>query len=453
MNPAYSKTAEADSGSPDAAFAPFLSRLRETPPSNERLPLRDGEGQAPAEAESNDAKTEAPAAQTSDQEQPVDANVRQPSSGTQAADEPSVASVQPAAAAQIGNESSVAPSQPAAAVQTGNESSTAPSQPAAAVQTGNASIAAPLPPAAAVQKEEPQAQGSAQALPVVADDGEKTADEGKKAETRISAALAEAGGEEDGPAPDVELPEAESVRAGKDVKAGRHGQEDENAPQKPVASKEGSGAQQPQQRGAALSNPNDGEGRSSQTLPPARSDASNGAGNPAPSQALPQGGDGAAPGQQNMTATAAIDHAARGMDKAEVHPLSRLQAAHSAEPVDHTFSIVRHGNHLAVQIEPGGLGKIDINLSLEQGLVNARIHVADPATRNLIENNMQQILDALLKEGVSVGGLSVALKQNGARDGANSGERGDSPDSSEAAPQAMSGAASPAPRGRVNIFV
>ncbi len=56
-------------------------------------------------------------------------------------------------------------------------------------------------------------------------------------------------------------------------------------------------------------------------------------------------------------------------------------------------------------------GKPIFNLSLDQGVVNAQIQVSDPAARNLLENNMQQIINTLMHEGVAVGGFSVSLKQ------------------------------------------
>ena len=94
----------------------------------------------------------------------------------------------------------------------------------------------------------------------------------------------------------------------------------------------------------------------------------------------------------------------------------RQQAVEPAELFDHTLSIVKDGSRLVVRLEPDGLGKLDINLSLEKGIVNAQIQVSDDTVRNLIENNVQQMVSALLKEGLSVGGFSVSLNQNGTWD-------------------------------------
>jgi len=89
------------------------------------------------------------------------------------------------------------------------------------------------------------------------------------------------------------------------------------------------------------------------------------------------------------------------------------RAADPVEPFDHTVSIIRDGNRLAVKLEPEGLGKLNINLSLDRGTVHAHIQVADDAARNVIQDNMQQIVESLMKEGLSVGGFSVSLKNGG----------------------------------------
>lgn len=75
------------------------------------------------------------------------------------------------------------------------------------------------------------------------------------------------------------------------------------------------------------------------------------------------------------------------------------------------FFVNANGNRIAVTLEPEGLGKLNINLSLNQGLVNAHIQAADPAAKNLLETNMHEILNTLMKEGVAVGGFSVSLRQ------------------------------------------
>jgi flagellar hook-length control protein FliK len=73
----------------------------------------------------------------------------------------------------------------------------------------------------------------------------------------------------------------------------------------------------------------------------------------------------------------------------------------------------REGNQLSITLKPEGLGKLDINLSLDRGLLNAQIHVSDPAIKTLLENNLQQLVNSLTHEGLSVDGFSVSLRNNG----------------------------------------
>jgi flagellar hook-length control protein FliK len=87
-------------------------------------------------------------------------------------------------------------------------------------------------------------------------------------------------------------------------------------------------------------------------------------------------------------------------------------------------SISRDGNHLAITLKPEGLGKLDINISLEKGLLNAQIQVSDPSVKHLIENNLQQIVNTLMHEGLNVSGFSVSLRQGAPEDGSNSGLNG-----------------------------
>ncbi len=72
--------------------------------------------------------------------------------------------------------------------------------------------------------------------------------------------------------------------------------------------------------------------------------------------------------------------------------------------------VAKAGNRLEVSIEHGNLGKLNIDLSVEKGALNVHINASDKAVRELIENNIQHIVDSLAKEGVSISGFSVSLK-------------------------------------------
>jgi flagellar hook-length control protein FliK len=62
-------------------------------------------------------------------------------------------------------------------------------------------------------------------------------------------------------------------------------------------------------------------------------------------------------------------------------------------------------------------GRLNINLSLNRGVVNVHINTADNAVKEFIENNIQSIVNALAEEDVSVGGFSVGLKGRKSHEG------------------------------------
>jgi flagellar hook-length control protein FliK len=152
---------------------------------------------------------------------------------------------------------------------------------------------------------------------------------------------------------------------------------------------------------------------------------------------------------QPQTYTAGI----RGMDSTEGSQHTRLQTTDPVEQHDNTVSIIKEGTRLAVRLEPEGLGKLDINVNLKNGMVHTQISVHDDATKNLIDNNMHQIMDTLLKAGLSVGGFSVSLHKGDVWEQAaqNNREQGDQGTVISSASVAESARA--AVRGLVNIFV
>ena len=82
------------------------------------------------------------------------------------------------------------------------------------------------------------------------------------------------------------------------------------------------------------------------------------------------------------------------------------------ELVDKIVYVVKGNSKLGVAVEHEDLGKLNINLSMEKGVVNVHIDASDKVVREYIENNIQEIIDSLSKNGVSVGGFSVALKEH-----------------------------------------
>ncbi len=84
--------------------------------------------------------------------------------------------------------------------------------------------------------------------------------------------------------------------------------------------------------------------------------------------------------------------------------------------LDKIVYVVKGNSKMGVTLEHQTLGKINLNVSIEKGMVNVHVHAPDNAAKNFMENNMQYIVDALDRDGVSVGEFSVGLK-GGDREG------------------------------------
>jgi flagellar hook-length control protein FliK len=75
---------------------------------------------------------------------------------------------------------------------------------------------------------------------------------------------------------------------------------------------------------------------------------------------------------------------------------------------------------IEVTLAPPGVGKLEIEVVLDKGIVHANITAADPAGREAIARSLPHILDALARDGMSIGGFTVSLKER-------KGQAGDAP--------------------------
>ena len=105
-------------------------------------------------------------------------------------------------------------------------------------------------------------------------------------------------------------------------------------------------------------------------------------------------------------------------------------------------------------LAPPGVGKLEIEVVLEKGVVNARITAADPAGREAIARSLPQIVEALARDGMNVGGFTVSLKERRDRTG-NAPAHGASRDPDARLMSAVTPAASASAvsAGLVDIFV
>jgi len=84
----------------------------------------------------------------------------------------------------------------------------------------------------------------------------------------------------------------------------------------------------------------------------------------------------------------------------------------SNQVLDNIVYVIKGNNKMGVSLEHDILGKLNINLSMEKGMLNVHINASEKTAREFIENNIQYIVDSLAKDGLSVGGFSVGLKNH-----------------------------------------
>ncbi len=65
---------------------------------------------------------------------------------------------------------------------------------------------------------------------------------------------------------------------------------------------------------------------------------------------------------------------------------------------------------LEISLEPEGIGKLDIRLILDKGMINARIDASEAIGKDLLEKNLNNILNTLTNEGINIGSFSVNLR-------------------------------------------
>ncbi len=91
---------------------------------------------------------------------------------------------------------------------------------------------------------------------------------------------------------------------------------------------------------------------------------------------------------------------------------------------DLRFSLVQTGDaSIELTLQPDGIGKLEIEMVSAKGVINAYIGASDPIGKELIENNLQGIMDALAKEGINIGGFSVFLRDKKGGMNSESGEK------------------------------
>ena len=120
---------------------------------------------------------------------------------------------------------------------------------------------------------------------------------------------------------------------------------------------------------------------------------------------------------------------------------------------ENAFVLTRKSDtSIEVTLSPPGMGKLEIEVVLEKGIVNARITAADPAGRDAIERSLPQIIETLSRDGMAIGGFTVSLKQR--KDPAGDPQAGKGSGNASARPAPIETVrAAAAPAGLVDLFV
>jgi hypothetical protein len=98
-----------------------------------------------------------------------------------------------------------------------------------------------------------------------------------------------------------------------------------------------------------------------------------------------------------------------------IKPLMFQESVKVDNITNKTFAIAKKGDALLeVSLKPEGLGKIDIELVLDKGVIHAHINTSEIVGKEIIEQNLNGILNSLINEGINIGSFSISLrnKQN-----------------------------------------
>ncbi len=80
--------------------------------------------------------------------------------------------------------------------------------------------------------------------------------------------------------------------------------------------------------------------------------------------------------------------------------------------IKNSFVITKkESNFLEISLKPEGIGKLHIHLSLDNGMVHAKVDAFEIAGRDLINKNINDIVKVLLDEGINIGSFSINLKE------------------------------------------
>lgn len=97
-----------------------------------------------------------------------------------------------------------------------------------------------------------------------------------------------------------------------------------------------------------------------------------------------------------------------------------------AQLVDHVTPLLNKGDgihEVTIELDPVDLGRVRLEVTLDDGVVSVRVHADDPATRRLLASSIHELRASLTEAGVSAGDLDVRDGDIGGRERPETGER------------------------------
>lgn len=74
-------------------------------------------------------------------------------------------------------------------------------------------------------------------------------------------------------------------------------------------------------------------------------------------------------------------------------------------------------NEMVMELKPESLGRISLKVVTENGIVMAKFVAENRQVQHVLETNMQQLRDALARQGINVQSLSVSVRHDGGQEG------------------------------------
>jgi flagellar hook-length control protein FliK len=143
----------------------------------------------------------------------------------------------------------------------------------------------------------------------------------------------------------------------------------------------------------------------------------------------------------NKTDDNAFSHMFGGHSQNKNNPVTSEVVTAARRIIDipeNRFHIIsKDATSVEVSVEPEEIGRLDIKLSLDKDAVKAKITAFEYAGKEVMERNIYNIVDSLVREGINISGFSVSLKDR--RDNQNNSLNENKPEIAKQAVEIRSG--------------